>query len=277
MNILAEPTRSRRSRTETSPPGDPVARLLAPLQDLLLESSRLYAAPLPRFESANTFHTLPRYLFVGPGAGSTFIRVGVFAGIHGDEIAGSLAAVELLRRLHQNPEPARGFELFVYPVCNPTGYEDRTRHSRSGKDLNREFWRRSREPEVRLLESEIRNLRFQGIVSLHADDTSDGLYGFARGATLTRDVLSPALAAAEAHLPRNHDAVIDGFAAAHGIIDTGYTGILGAPPAVRNKPFEIVFETPQRAPVRAQVDAHVAAVLTMLETYRSFISYGADL
>jgi hypothetical protein len=59
--------------------------------------------------------------------------------------------------------------------------------------LNREFWRNSSEPEVRLLEQELRNGHFHGLIQLHADDTSDGIYGFVRGHTLTENLLRPAL------------------------------------------------------------------------------------
>jgi murein peptide amidase A len=251
--------------------------LLAPLRRLTESSRRLFEAPTQRFELNNEFYSIPRFLFVGPGQGSTFIRIGIFAGIHGDEIAGSLAAVELVRQLEEKPELGRGYELYVYPVTNPTGFEDNTRFSRRGKDLNREFWKDSREAEIRILEEQLKEQHFQGLISLHADDTSDGLYGFVRGATLTRDVLAPALEKASTHLPRNFNKIIDGFAAHNGIITKGYEGILSAPPSARQKPFEVVLETPQLAPLDKQVEAHVSAVLTMLETYRSFISYSADL
>lgn len=251
--------------------------LLAPIRALTETSKRLFEAPTERFELNNEFYTIPRFLFVGPGQGSSFIRVGIFAGIHGDEIAGTLAAVEILKKLEARPELGRGYEIYVYPVINPTGFEDNTRFSRRGKDLNREFWNHSRESEIQILEAQLREYRFQGLISLHADDTSDGLYGFVRGATLTREVLAPALEKASTHLPRNFNKIIDGFAAHNSIIKKGYNGILTAPPATKPKPFEVVLETPQLAPIEKQVEAHVIAVLTMLETYRSFISYSADL
>lgn len=250
--------------------------LLSPLQGLK-DSYRIFEAQTQRFEVDHDQYTIPRYLFIGPKYGSSFIRVGIFAGIHGDEVAGSLAAVELIRQLALKPELARGYELSIYPVTNPTGYEDNTRFSRRGKDLNREFWKKSREVEVQILETELNTQIFQGLISLHADDTSDGIYGFVRGASLTRDVLAPALAKASTHLPLNYSKIIDGFTAHNGIIMKGYEGILTAPPTTKQKPFEIVLETPQLAPIEKQVQAHVTAMLSMLETYHSFISYSADL
>ena len=144
---------------------------------------------------------MPRYLFLGPKGGDEPLRLGIFAGIHGDEPEGTHALVQLLRMFERQPELAAGYCLFAYPVCNPTGFEDRTRHSRAGKDLNREFWRGSNEPEVKLLQSELVAHSFHGIISLHTDDTSQGFYGFAHGATLTRHLIEPALRAANNSFP----------------------------------------------------------------------------
>jgi hypothetical protein len=151
------------------------------------------------------------------------------------------------------------------------------RTSDSGKDLNREFWRNSAEPEVVLLEREIRLNRFHGLISLHTDDTSDGLYGFVRGAVLTRALLEPALAAAETLIPRNRNRVIDGFPAENGIISQCYDGILASPPELDPAPFEIIFETPQSPPLDHQVEAIVVAVQTVLTEYQKLLAFAANL
>jgi murein peptide amidase A len=220
---------------------------------------------------------LPSYILNGPEGGGDPIRIGFFAGIHGDEPAGCYALPHLAGRLLANPELAEGYQLFFYPICNPSGFAAGSRFSASGKDLNREFWRASLEPEVRLLEREIEQHRFHGMVSLHADDTSNGLYGFVRGALLTRSLLEPALTDAEQFLPRNMSLVIDGFPAQHGIISECYDGILTAPPKLENSPFEIILETPQAAPVPQQIEAFTAASLRILAEYKRFISFAANL
>jgi hypothetical protein len=143
--------------------------------------------------------------------------------------------------------------------------------------LNREFWRGSLEPEVGLIESELLRHKFHGIISLHSDDTSDGLYGFVRGATLTKHLLKPALAAAEAALPVNQAATIDGFHAVEGIIHTSYDGILTAPPGASPAPFEIILESPQHAPMELQRESFVLALIEILRHYRRMMSYAVDI
>src|SRR5450631_2379291 len=209
------PRRQRRS----------IGELLAPLDKIAATSPNLVANYEAHFESNGERYELPRYLFVGPRGGDTPIRIGIFAGIHGDEPEGVHAIVQFIKLLEAKPELAAGYYLSFYPVCNPTGFEDGTRFSRSGRDLNREFWKNSDQPEVRLLQAELVSRSFQGIISLHTDDTSDGFYGFAHGATLTKHLIEPALQAAEKLLGRNDNRIIDGFHARNGVITDKYDGI----------------------------------------------------
>jgi hypothetical protein len=248
------------------------------LQRLLEPASGLPGAKvefLGPLEIEGRKYSLPRFTFSGPNS-SDPIRIGIFAGIHGDEPAGALAALKFLTELSQKPELAENFLLQIYPVCNPTGFEDNTRHSRRGKDLNREFWKSSLEPEIEILEHELRTQHLGGIVQLHADDTSDGIYGFVRGHTLTENLLRPALLAAGEILPRNVNATIDGFAARDGIIYQSYEGILAAP-MQKEHPFEIILETPHHAPMDLQVGALVVAIRTILTEYRRLIAFAANI
>lgn len=249
-------------------------QLATALEKLSDRSDFLFPQPI---RSADGQYLLPKFLFEGPDGGGDPIRIGFFSAIHGDEPASALAILRLCEVLVQNPKLAEGYHLHLFPVCNPSGFEAGCRCASSGKDLNREFWSESCEPEVRALEQEIERNTFHGLVSLHADDTSPGVYGFVRGALLTRSLLEPALSAAEKHLPRNNAALIDGFPARNGIISECYQGILTAPPKLENSPFEIIFETPQLAPLDKQVEAFVAAILAVLAEYRKFISFAADL
>ncbi len=254
-----------------------IADLLAPLERIAANSPNLVSNHDARFEVDGEAYELPRYLFVGPRGGDTPIRLGIFAGIHGDEPEGIHALVQFVKLLEAKPELATGYYLSIYPLCNPTGFEDNTRFSRSGKDLNRVFWQNSSEPEVQLLQAELQSRSFQGIIALHTDDTSDGFYGFVRGATLTKNLIEPALRAAEQFLPRDERPVIDGFNARNGIIRDCYEGVLSAPPRVRPRPFEIILETPVAPPEYLKQCAFVAALQSILAEYSKFIAYAPNL
>jgi hypothetical protein len=266
--IAAQPPLARRRS---------IADLLAPLDQIAAHSPNLVANHDAIFETGGETYTLPRYLFVGPKGGDTPIRIGIFAGIHGDEPEGVRAVIQFIKLLEAKPDLAAGYYLSFYPVCNPTGFEDGTRHSRGGKDLNREFWGNSNESEVRLLQAELVSHSFNGIISLHTDDTSDGFYGITRGATLTQHLIEPALRAAGKFLPRDKRLVIDGFRACNGVIRDAYDGVLSAPPKVRPRPFEIILETPQAPPAFLKECAFVVALQTILTEYRQFIAYAPNL
>jgi hypothetical protein len=266
---IAAPTPRERRRS--------LADLLAPLERIVAHSPNLVANHEARFESAGESYELPRYLFVGPKGGDTPIRVGIFGAIHGDEPEGAHAIVRFVKLLETKPELAAGYCLSFYPVCNPTGFEDGTRHSRSGRDLNREFWKESDEAEVGLLERELMTQSFQGIISLHTDNASAGFYGVVRGATLTKHLIEPALQAAEKLLSRDERPIIDGFEARNGVIHNAYEGMLSAPPKARPRPFEIILETPKAPPAYVKEYALVAALQATLAEYRKFIAYAPNL
>lgn len=254
-----------------------VKHLLLPLLTQVLYSKCLVADALGSFESDGQRHFLPRFFFQRTQVKKQRFKIGIFAGIHGDEPAGILGLMDFVRELDEDPELGRHFELSLYPLCNPTGYLAGTRESANGKDLNREFWRDSQEPEVRLLEQEIAARKFDGIISLHSDDTSPGFYGYARGTVLATDLLVPALAAAEQAQPRDSRQFIDGFRAINGIIHDSFDGILSAPPSNRPQPFEIILESPANTPLSDQRQAFTLALKSILSEYRRFIVYGGEL
>jgi protein MpaA len=210
--------------------------LLAPLQALATTCDRLTAQ-----NYGDDRHPLTRFVFDGPRSETYPIRIGIFAGIHGDEPQGPAALATFLIQLARQPALAANYRIYAYPICNPEGYEHNTRFSPAGKDLNREFWRASSEPEVHHLEAELRTQAFRGIISLHSDDT------------------------------------IDGFCAQRGLVEGNYEGILSAPADQQPAPFELTFETPARAPLSLQVQATVAALHCIVARYRQVVTIAQDI
>jgi hypothetical protein len=220
---------------------------------------------------------IERIRFSGPTASHDPVRIGIFAGIHGDEPSGTAALRLFLSSLLKDPARATGYELLAYPAVNPVGLERGTRGNCSGIDLNREFWKDSRQPEVEIIERELRANSFNGLIALHADDSCEGTYGYSHGNSMEDSLLKPALIAAEEVLPRDQRPSIDGFHAREGIICDCYQGILSPPPEQKPKPFNLIFETPAKVPLNIQTAAHVAALDAILATYRGFMSYARDL
>jgi len=238
---------------KTPGPRRSIAECLAPLNKIAAQSPNLVAYHDARFMSGSETYVLPRYVFVGPQGGDTPIHFGIFAGLHGDKLESVHAVVQFIKMLEANPELARGYCLSFYPLCNPTGYEDGTHFPRSGKDLNREFWKNSSEPEIWLLQAELLSRSFQGIILLQTDDISHGFYGCSGGVTLAK------------HLLRQ------GYCVEYA------KAVLTAPTKARLRPFEIVYKTPATLPSYMNEIAFIGALQMVLTEYREFIAYGANL
>jgi len=251
------PPRERRS----------VERLLAPLDAVAESSPRFISKSLGEFENGGRTYTLPRFIYLGAKGGGDTSRIGIFATLQGDEPEGALALARFVDLLESNPEIAKGYALFLYPVCNPTGFEDSTSDSRTGKNLDREFWKTTAEPEVRYLQSEIWMHAFDGIITLRSDSLANGIWGHAGGAVISQNLLGPALREAEQILPRDPSRTDE----------TGNFGLKKPPVGLRQPPFEIVLQTPRKAPLHRQVDALVVALRTILIEYRYLIAIAQNI
>ncbi len=257
---------------------DAVHALVAPLVERARNSPWLRYRPSPPFRRSDRDFVIPHFVFNGPVSDGDIVRLGLFASIHGDEPEGAWALTALLETLLDRPALAAGYQLHVYPVCNPTGYSLGTRFASSGIDLNRAFWARSAEPEVWWLEHELITRRFHGLVALHSDDTAEGIYSYARGALFSEALARPALAAASRFIAVDSRPTVDSFPARDGLLEQCFTGVLAAPPAaLEPRPFEIIFETPQSVPASLQVQASQSAVLAILDAYRGFLGYQASI
>ena len=99
-------------------------------------------------------------------------NVYISAGIHGDEPAGPLAALELFK---ENAWPA-DVNVWLVPCLNPRGYELNTRENENGVDLNRDY--RTLAAPVTKAHSTWLDARpgFDISLLLHEDWESNGFY-----------------------------------------------------------------------------------------------------
>lgn len=260
------------------PPSRDLAALLDPLLALDgRDALSVRVSFIAEFAHGGVTYSLPKIVFTGPPAAHDPLRLAIFGGLHGDEPASVLAPLAFLERLAADPGRATGYELSVFPLVNPVGYARDTRENAAGLDLNRQFWRKSDQPEIRALERELFTRPFDGIITLHADDTAEGIYGYTRGHVLNEALLEPALRSASYILPRDPRPKIDGWLARDAKIEACFEGVLSAPPGQRPRPFDLIFETPALAPIDRQIDAAVTVLDTLLDEYRQFIAYAANL
>jgi hypothetical protein len=105
-------------------------------------------------------------------SGNEVSRIYISTGIHGDEPAGPLAALQLLKE-NQWPENA---SLVVIPCLNPTGLRLNRRENDQGVDLNREYLD-TKAPEILAHINWLsRQPSYDLCICLHEDWESDGFY-----------------------------------------------------------------------------------------------------
>lgn len=195
-------------------------------------------------------------------------RLYVSAGIHGDEPAGPLALLELLRE----DAWARDVDLTLFPLVCPEGYAAGSRTNRWGVDVNRDYQARQAEETRRHVACLSQLGHFEAAVCLHEDWESTGVYVY--------EVLAPGLDswaecildATDSVLARDLSAEIDGHPAERGLISYSAEAIRG-----NNRPdwpeaFWLVahhtgrcytMETPSALPLADRVAAQRAAVLAV--------------
>lgn len=233
---------------------------------------------LPRFAEAAEAHGFTRIPFgktaageliawEKPGPGAPYY---LSAGIHGDEPAGPLALLELMRTgaFHDD------HHWLLCPALNPTGLAANTRTNSQGEDLNRDYWNR-RTIEVHAHAGWLETVPVpRCLISLHEDWESSGFYFYEINCGTDRPERAHAiLDAAGPWFPPEPNSVIDD----HDVREPGWIYHASEadlpelwPEAIylakRGCPLSFTFETPSSSALARRVSAHVAAVNAVIRS-----------
>lgn len=66
-------------------------------------------------------------------------RALIFAGVHGNEFAAVLSAIDILRDMRRNPEHYAHLDVRMLTPLNPVGFVHQSRYNEIGRDINRDF------------------------------------------------------------------------------------------------------------------------------------------
>lgn len=141
-------------------------------------------------------------------------RIYLSAGIHGDEPAGPLAVLRLLR---ENLWPANA-ECFIVPCLNPTGFLTNRRENFQGLDLNRDYLHLQTD-EIRAHVGWLeRQPAFDCCFCLHEDWESNGFYLYELNPDALPTLAERIIQSVTPVCPIDHSDTIDGRPAYAGII-----------------------------------------------------------
>lgn len=250
--------------------GEPTAnqQLLQPLLEAAEDSNYLVASSVGELTREGAVFHIPRFIFMGDRSGGDTVRLAIITAIRGDEPEGAEAVVRFLQELERWPELARGYHIYAYPIANPTGFAAGTARNAQGVDLAQQFWNKSTQPEVYYLERELGALRFHGVVTIQSGAEGSVFRVQTPSAILATAVGDPVARAAQRWLPSGSNPSTDDGVAPFYLTKTD---------ELNPQPFEIALQLPRQVSRHAQIHSTVAALKTLLESYRSVISFGLNL
>jgi hypothetical protein len=208
----------------------------------------------------------------GPGAPALYFS----AGIHGDEISGPYALLELLRR----PGVFADFDVTMFPILNPDGLVRNLRGNADGIDLNRDY-RNSKSQEIVSHIAALESLgRFHAAMMLHEDFEGIGAYLYELNDELRPTLGAEIIAAMGRHVPIDERPIIEEATARGGVLSRKDLIAKFGPIEERPEWPEAIYlmlhhtrvayttETPKPFPLAARVAAQVAAVQALMDAVR---------
>jgi murein peptide amidase A len=218
----------------------------------------------------------PWFHRAGPAGDSAPPRLYLSAGIHGDEISGPLALLEMIR----HPGFFAAFDVTIFPILNPNGLARGVRTNRDEIDLNRDY-RNSRSLEIKgHIEALLTLGRFDASMMLHEDYEGIGAYLYELNDTLDPGLGAKIIAAMGRYVPIDLRPEIEEALARGGVISRrdliGKLGRLEDRPEWAEATYLTVYhtqvsytvETPKPFPIEARVKAHIAAVEALMNALR---------
>lgn len=199
------------------------------------------------------------------------------SGIHGDEVSGPLALLEMLRR----PDFFAAFDATIFPMLNPDGLVRNVRGNADGIDLNRDY-RNSKSTEIAGHIEALKTLgRFDAAMMLHEDWEGIGAYLYELNDGLPLNLGGEIIAAMGRHVPIDLRPEIEEAPAHGGIISRrdllAKLGHFEDRPdwpeaiylSVNHTKMSFTTETPKPFPIERRVQAQIAAVETLLKALQA--------
>jgi murein peptide amidase A len=244
--------------------GSQVAKLLGHLDQLSQPGARLYSSPISA-PAHYRWPEIPRYIFVGDQPGESEIRLGIFAGLRGEDNAGSKAIVEFIDDLVAIPSLGSAFRIYAYPAANPLSYTSGAPRKQTNRSVANETGRKVKFPETYLIEREIFVVQFHGLVVIHTTDEPEGLQAAVYGANLQEALVFPILSSLRPLFPTT----------ALPARDSSFS--LTADAVLKQRPFELALRIPRSGWHGLYSIGLRIALHTAIEQYRSYLAQANNI
>lgn len=208
---------------------------------------------------------IPRYVFVGDQPGESEIRLGIFAGLRGDDNAGPNAIRDFIDDLVAFPGLGSAFRIYAYPIVNPVGIETETPLKQADRNSTNKTGRKLKSPLAYLIERELFVVQFQGLIVIHTTDEIEGLQATVHGANLHDVLVSPIVSSLRSLIPTTDDPVLDSSL------------FLTADAGLKQRPFELTLRIASSGWQPLYSLGLRIALHTVLEHYRLYLAQANNI
>lgn len=135
---------------------------LGALYTLAQRSEHVFASPVGPFQHRARLFNLPRFAYFGPHTSDESPRLAFYAGENRSDLRGTLSLLHLVERFALDPVVGHGLNLSFFPLLDIIGEPT----DAPARQLAHEHWGFSPQPEIALLEKDIRLRSYHGFVRM---------------------------------------------------------------------------------------------------------------
>jgi hypothetical protein len=240
---------------------------LSTLYQLVQRSSNVFGSPLGPISTDTQQLYLPRFVYFGPNAADTALRLSFIAGFDHRDLRSTLALLRLIEGLALQPDLGQGLSLSFFPLLDVLGLA----RGESNRALSTHGWLRPSAPEIGLLEKDARVRSYHGFIRLESGSNDDVIVVRLRS-PLPIENFAPSL-----ELISSDD--LEPFAVRWESDASG--DLTGGPLSMADdlplQPFELTVRIPASWSLDLYAEAAASILKRFVIRYRGFISYAQHL
>lgn len=146
-------------------------------EDLGQSTDHLVRSPTDAVRVGEQVVELPRYVFLGTQAGSSALKLAIYAGWQASDVGPSFALLETARHLLRRPEEGLGYVLSLYPLVHASGIDADS----PSVDLSALRWNAAAGTEVERLASDFSAWQLDGWINIRRHAGADFIVATAVG------------------------------------------------------------------------------------------------
>ena len=253
VNYSGQPLALKEQRSDS-----PAGEVLRGLDHLSRTGQHLYKTRILT-GSRRTSSQISRYVFEGDLSRESPIRIGIFAGLSGNDKVGPRAVSTFLGDLVALPHLGNNLRIYAYPVVSSASFETGAPSPRPRQYIINQMGYQGSSSETYQIEREIFAIAFDGIISIHLEEEIKNFKISLSEARWHETMLSPILSSLQWFLPNVEDGGYDSRRS------------LTAGIRLKQRPFELILRVPSSGWSGLHAIGLRIALHTAVDCYRSYL------